>query len=164
MSITPQEQRVTEEPSAGSSVEVVAGKYGLLANGSSRLWDVAVDESLEREGEWYLELDGATIYLVFQLRNLAVIPKVIALLQRALNTPCAPDRRRGTADDPALILGNFSTSTVSLMQDDESPPRCFLVVGSDATSAMRLTLLRDDVEMLLQALHQVAEQLPDEAN
>jgi hypothetical protein len=140
-----------------------ADEFGLLANGSSRLWDVAVDESLEREREWWLELDGPTVYLVFQLRDLAVIPEAIGFLQRALSTPPTLNPPQRAEDDERLTLGNFSTSSVCILRDDESPPRCFLVVGSDAVSAMRLTLHRDDIEMLLKALHQVAEQLPGEA-
>jgi hypothetical protein len=45
---------------------------GLLANGSSGGWDIAVDES--RDGrELTLELDGPQFYLAFQLRDAAVI-------------------------------------------------------------------------------------------
>jgi hypothetical protein len=163
MSITPRERPMTEERAAGPPAGQQGGGYGLLANGSSRLWDVAVDESLERDGDWTLELDGRTIYLVLQINDLRVIPEAVAFLQRGLSTPGSPDRKQHGEDDDAFTLGEFNTSAVSLLWDDEAPPRCFLVVGAEARSTMRLTLQRDDVEALLEALRQVAEQLPEEA-
>src|SRR5205085_10299381 len=53
---------------------------GLLANGSSRRWDVAVDESLDRD-EWSFEIEGPQTYLVFQLQDLNVIPAALAFLR-----------------------------------------------------------------------------------
>jgi hypothetical protein len=162
MSISPHKRPTTKEVPGEPPAEQQGGRYGLLANGSSQLWDIAVDESLDREGEWLLELDGRTTYLVFQLRDLGVISGAIAFLQRGLNTPEGPNRRLRVEDGEALTLGTFNKSTVCLLWDDESPLRCFLIIGPQARSTMRLALQRDDIEMLLEALRQVAADLPDE--
>jgi hypothetical protein len=162
MSVTPQHRPTAEESIVPPLAEQQDGEYGLLANGSSRLWDVAIDESLEREGEWLLELNGRTNYLVFQIHKLSVIREAIDSLQRGLNTPEKSDQRLRVEAAP-LTLGYFGTSAVWLMWDEESPLRCFLIVGPNARSTMRLTLHREDIEMLLEAMRQVAKGLPEEA-
>jgi hypothetical protein len=53
---------------------------GLIANGSCRKWDIAVDETFDGD-KWSLELDGPLAYLVFQLRDLRVIPEAVRFLQ-----------------------------------------------------------------------------------
>jgi hypothetical protein len=155
MSITPRDQL----PKEG----LRAGEFGLLANGSSRLWDVAVDESLEQEGVWSLELDGPALCLMFRLRDLAVVPVMLAFLQQRLGVAESAGQRNHAGEDHSLTLGTFNGSPVSLLADDESPPRCFLVVGPDVTSTMRLTLQRDDIEMLRDAICQVVDDLPGTA-
>jgi hypothetical protein len=154
MSITPREESAKEAASQQGP-----GELGLLANGSSRLWDVAVNESLEREGEWWLELDGRTVYLVFRLRDLAVIPEAVAFFGSALNPAPTLNGPQRSDDDDSLTLGTFGTLPVWILRDDETPPRCFLVVDSDTVSAMRLALQQEDIEMLLAAFQQVAEDL-----
>ncbi len=155
MSLTPYERVSDEGPGAGG--------FGLLANGSSRLWDIAVDESLEREGEWSIELDGKTNYLIFQLRDLHAIAEAIDYLQRGLSEPETSNQQRRTESAYHLILGKFGTYAVWLEWDDELPLRLFLIVGPNARPTMRLTLQREDAETLLEALRQVADDLPPEA-
>jgi hypothetical protein len=154
MSITPREQVPKELP---------AGEFGLLANGSSRLWDVAVDESLEQEGALSLEFDGPALYLVLRLRDLAVIPEAVDFLQRLLSAAESTEPRQRTVDGDTLSLGSFNSSPVLLIADDELPARCFVVIGPEAKSTMRLTLQREDVEMILNALRQLAADLPRDA-
>ena len=128
--------------------------FGLLANGSSRLWDVAVDESLDRDNEWLAEIEGPTSYLVFQLRDLNVVAEACRFLSARPNS-----NRQRSADD-TLTIGKFGSATVSLVWDNEQLPRCFIVVGPKARYTARLTLESEDVRMLAEALHQVASDLP----
>jgi hypothetical protein len=138
------------------SVQQSAKGYGLLASGSSRRWEVVVDESLDRENEWSVELDGPNAYLVFQLKDLRPLVQAVKFLERG----CEP--RKGGAD-PAEThpLGQFGSATVSLVWDNEDTPRCFLVIGPKSRSTMRLTLQADDIQALLQALREAVEDLPD---
>jgi hypothetical protein len=163
MSVTPPDQSVRSEPTVVPPAEPQTRGFGLLAIGSSRGWDVAVNESLELPGEWLLELDGPTIYLVFQLRDLGVIGDTVGFLQQGLGAPRDTDRRPRLKGDGALSLGTFGKSGVWLLWDDESPLRCFLLITAGEKSSLRLTLWQDDVEMLLEALRQVAKDLPEEA-
>jgi len=138
----------SEEPSEG---------LGLLANGSSRRWDVAVDEALDRE-EWSLEIDGPQTYLVFQIRDLEIIPEALRFLQSGLQSDQSP-RRRQKDDEGALPLGRFGSASVSLVWDNEDFQRCFIVIGPGARSTARLSLGADDVRMLIEALRQVTKDL-----
>jgi len=162
MSITPHEQPVSEEPAAAPSAEQQAPRFGLLANGSSSQWDVAVDESLDQEGEWLLELDGPSTYLAFRIRNLGVIGRIIDFFQRHLSRPVGGKQPKWSQQDDAILLGTLGQANVSLLWDNEDVPRCFILVDPEGVGAIRLSIQRDDIEMLLEALHQVATDLSDE--
>jgi hypothetical protein len=140
-----------------------SGGGGLLANGSSRLWDVAVEEALDRDKEWSLEIDGPTVYLVLQLHDLDVISKAVGFLDERLNGDPSQRRLRESAAGESLLIGRFGQTSVELVWDNEEAARCFLVIGPRARSTVRLTLQEDDVNMLLEALRQVAEDLGETA-
>ena len=125
--------------------------FGLLANGSSRLWDVSIDESLTHEGQWLADLEGPSVYISFQLKDLNVVSEAITFLSAHLDAQSATKRPPRVP----LTLGKFGNSSVSLMWDDEDFLRCFLVVGAQAQSCARITLFKDDVEMLRDALVQL---------
>jgi len=125
-----------------------AGSYGLLANGTSPRWDVAIDESLDREGEWSAEIEGPNVYLVLRLRDLEVIAEAFRFLEAS------------ATEGGTFSLGKFGAASVLLEWDNEPPPRCFLVIGPRARSTMRLSLDGEDVRMLRDALRQVAADLP----
>src|SRR5205085_1352999 len=88
---------------------------GLLANGSSRRWDIAVDESLDR-GDWSVEIDGPQVYLVFQLQDLNIISTALRFL---LSGPALTQAHgcRGSRDESSLTLGRFGSASVSLLWD-----------------------------------------------
>ncbi len=132
---------------------------GLLAIGSSRCWDIAVDEAVDRD-EWSLEIDGPQVYLVFQLDNLDVLPRTLRFLESGLATE--PSRQRRDAEDEtgALTLGRFGSAAVSLLWDNEDFPRCFLVVGPRARATLRLSFEAEDIRMLIEALRNVVKDLP----
>jgi hypothetical protein len=128
----------------------------LVANGSSGEWDVAVD-GLPDTRECLLEIDGPQCYLAFQLQDLAVVSKAAHFLDAVRSAP--PERKWSEADD-TLAIGRFGSATVSLVRDNEGPPRCFLVIGrSPARSSMRLNIDAADIESLLDALRQVEQDI-----
>lgn len=135
------------------SLEKAAPNSGLVATGSSRLWDIAIDESLERENEWTAEIEGPQVYLVFQLRDRDVISESLEFLQARTRANGQPHRQAAGPD--TLTLGKFGAASVSLMWDDEGFPRCFIVIGPKAKSTFRLTLHEDDIQMLVGALREV---------
>jgi hypothetical protein len=131
-----------------------SGKHrGLLANGSSRLWEVAVDEDLACDGVWTAEFDGNQLYLGFQLRDLKVIPEMLDFLRSSWLDPT-----RGQGD--SMTLGSFGTTTVSLVRDGEPPRRrCFFVLCPQPGACLRVSLEAEDIETLIEALQQVAADL-----
>jgi hypothetical protein len=131
--------------------------FGLLANGSSRCWDIAVDESVDGE-EWSLEIDGPQIYLVFQLRDLKVLQEALHFLRAGIRSAKTPSRQTG--EEAEITLGRFGSAAVSLIWDNEDFPRCFLVIGPRARATLRLSLEAEDIQMLLEALRQVVQDLP----
>ena len=144
------------------SSERTANGFGLLANGSSRLWEVAIDESLSRKGDCSLELEGPSVYLVFQLRDLGVVSEVVEFLQDRSEALTGHVRRTRSARNGVLPIGRFGTAAVSLVGDDEESSRCFLIIGPRGRSTLRLSLQGEDCRMLLEAFRQVAEDLPRE--
>lgn len=129
---------------------------GLAANGSSRKWYVAVDEALDGN-DWFLEIDGPQACLVFQLRD----PKVVAEAMRFLQSPPGSGGAGG-GEAAELLLGQFDSTSVFLIWDNEGFSRCFLVIGPKARSALRLSLEAEDFQMLIEALNQVMEDMPAE--
>jgi hypothetical protein len=140
-------------------LEKSTGGIGLVANGTSRLWDVEIDESLDRDNEWSCQIEGPNAYLVFQLRNLKVVTSMIDFLQRGPECAGGCDQPWSEEKD-SLTIGKFGRGTVSLLRDNERPPRCFLVISPKAKSVLRLTFHEEDIAMLLEALSQVAKDLP----
>jgi hypothetical protein len=131
---------------------------GLLAHGSSRRWDITVDQSLDCD-EWSLEIDGPQTYLVFQLRDLRVIPEALRFLRSGARLNQAKGQRH-RGEESTLHLGRFGSASVSLLWDNEDFVRCFIVVGPKARSTLRLSLEAKDVEMFTEALHQVLNAIP----
>jgi hypothetical protein len=130
------------DPSAGE-------RRGLLGLGTTRRWDVALDETLNGDS-WSLEIDGPQAYLVFQLNEPSVLSAMVDYLQSPSGGP-----------ENGLVLGRFGASSVSLIWDDEESPRCFLIVGPESGATLRLTFDGDDVRMLVEALHQLVADLPN---
>lgn len=128
-----------------SETDLHGTPLGLLANGSSGRWSVDIDEALDGS-EWYLQLDGPTLYLVVQLTDLSTVRRATHNL--------GSDTVEGE-----LILGHFGERTVRLIRDTEEAGRHFLVVGTKSPCTMRVSLDSEDVRMLHEALQQAAEDL-----
>ena len=75
------------------SQEVTKG-FGLLAIGSSRGWDVSIDESVGGEQRWYAQIEGPSFSLYFQLLEAGIVRKVIDFLD--MRDSDRPGSRTGT--------------------------------------------------------------------
>jgi len=140
--------------------EKPTGRVGLLANGSSGPWSIAVDESVDRD-EWSIEIDGPQVYLVFQLAELTTPLKALQFLQLELTAERAREPRRRQVGEDALTLGHFGPASVSLVRDNEDFARCFLVIGPRARSTFRLSLDEEDIRRFTDALRQVVADIPE---
>jgi hypothetical protein len=88
---------------------------------------------------------------VFQLGDPGVLRRALEFLRGHRRGPVQAASRRERGDDD-LVLGRFGASPVSLIWDDEDFARCFLVVGPQARSTMRVSLYGEDIDQLIQAL------------
>lgn len=133
---------------------------GLVANGSAGAWSIAVDEALDDGGECSLEIDGPAVYLVFRLDDLTKPREALRFLQSTsqLNRDRKVQDRKVSEDE--LTLGSFGSFPVSLLWDNESFQRCFLIVGPRAQATLRVSLHADDIRDLIGALSQVVEDIP----
>jgi hypothetical protein len=135
--------------------------FGLVATGTSGRWEVAIDEAIDRD-EWYIEIEGPHTYLTFQLRDLQAVPDAWRFLHSRLER-AEQHSPRGNPGDDKLTLGQFGSTLVSLLWDNEDFPRCFVVVLPEEGSALRVTLEAEDIRKLIEALQQVVTDLPKTA-
>jgi hypothetical protein len=131
-------------------------EWGLLANGTSGSWSVDIDESHDGS-ELNMQIDGPQAYLGFALEDLQVIPMLHSYLQAGLQ----PEQGGGQQNEDGVTLGRLGSMSVSIIQDDEFATRWFIIINGKADAVVRLTLDAADVEMLVEALRQVMEDLPD---
>lgn len=134
-------------------------EMGLLANGTSARWDVTINDCLARD-EWSIEIESSEIYLTFQLDELSVVRAALAFLRLGPWRPGSTNSQQNAPDAAALVLGRFGEASVSLIWDNEDFVRCFLVVGQQGHSTVRLSFDAEDVRMLIEALEQVVADLP----
>src|SRR5437773_1082860 len=93
------------------------GRFGLLSNGSSGAWSIEVDEALDRD-EWWMEIDSPSVYLVFQLDDLAKPGEALRFLQCGRRSRPARKSEVQKACNDTLNLGRFGSAPVSLLKDN----------------------------------------------
>jgi hypothetical protein len=131
-------------------------KWGLLANGSSGQWSIDIDESQDGAA-FTMQIDGPQAYVGFALRDLRVVAKLHSYLRAGLH----PNQGAAQRMTNGVSLGRLGSMSVSIVQDDEFATRWFIIINGKADAVVRLTLDAADVEMLVEALQQVIEDLPD---
>jgi hypothetical protein len=129
--------------------------FGLLAYGSSRCWEVSIDESLNHEEEWITQIEGPNVYLTFQLNDIQVVSEVMNFLSQPPHQSSANPHQHS---QPSIVFGKFGETPVSLLWDDEDMERCFLVASGNG-QCVRITLLQEDINMLKEAFSQVLADL-----
>jgi hypothetical protein len=137
------------------------GGFALLANGSSSRWNIAIDESLDRD-EWSMEVEGSQVYLVLQLDSLEVPRKALDFLESQFNPHRTRPAGRSATKEDTLALGQFGSTPVLLLKDNEGAPRVFLAVGAGSRSAFRVTLDVEDIKSLVEAFRQVVKDMSEE--
>lgn len=142
-----------------------AADYGLLAYGAAPRWTVAIDEVLDKESEWSLQIEGPSMYLACALTDPTVIGRIVHLFRGQLRADAASGENRGNAANDEVAIGAFGPAVVSLVRDDEISERWFIIVGPQEGAAVRWTLGKEDAAMLLMAFEQALHELPagDEA-
>jgi hypothetical protein len=131
---------------------------GLLASGSSQMWEISVEESLAGTAAWFLEIESRTIYLAFQLSRLESVFELRHFLETHYNEAATIDHARWDENIHTLTVGIFGTEPVQFVWDNEGFPRCFIVLGSQISS-LRWCVAGEEIPSLIDALQQVIEDL-----
>jgi hypothetical protein len=133
---------------------------GLLANGSSGGWDVAVDETTKGPDRWFVQFEGPSIYFSFEVPSPAMICGALAFLEGR----SSPKGRHVqlSVENGSLVLGRLGQTDVVLVRDDEYKDRFFLLVGQEADAVVRFTLAGQDLKDVKEALRQAMADLEDE--
>ncbi len=140
-----------------SSSTVAKESFGLVANGCAGPWSVDVDETLAGEHKWFLQVEGPTVYVYFQIDGPDVVDRWLRFAESHLQINTHADNH--VAGSMELKIGHFGQTPVSFLWDPEGVGRGVLLVSGKGTSKLRIEMQRDDVERVVNALHQVRADL-----
>jgi hypothetical protein len=130
---------------------------GLLANGSSGQWDVAIDETTSGVERWFVQIEGPIVSFYFEITSPKVVEKMIQFFEERTKKP----HNKSTGKNCSLSIGESEGSPVTLVKDDEQADRYFLLVGLENRPMARFTLAGADVVSLTSALRQAKEDLEE---
>lgn len=135
--------------------------FGLMANGSSGSWEIAIDEATSGADQWFAQLEGPSVSFYFEIPSVAIVAKMLQFLEArpAVGEPTVigSDKQNGI-----LTIGKAKRTPVYLIKDDEYPDRFFIVVGRMDSPIVRFVLAGADVINIADALRQVKDDLEEE--
>jgi hypothetical protein len=135
--------------------------FGLLANGSSGPWEVAVDEATGGHDRWFAQIEGPSVSFSFEVPSVEIVSQMRAFLESHPTATTHPVSASG-APNGWLVIGKDEKSPVSLVKDDECADRFFLVVGLPDSPVVRFLLGGGDAVQIADTLRQVEEDLQDQ--
>jgi len=141
---------------AHSTARRITGSFGLLANGSSGKWELAIDESTSGADRWFLQIEGPVVAFYFEIPSVEIIAKMRQLLEH-LPGATKPSPSGASRRTDSLVISKDKTTPVTLVKDDEYPDRFFLVVGFMDRPIVRFVLAGMDAADIAAALRQVQE-------
>ena len=132
--------------------------FGLLANGSSGPWEIAIDEATSGTDRWWAQIEGPSVSFYFEIPSPEIVGKMARFLEsRSAATKHSPNgqsKRNGP-----FVIGKDKKTPICLVKDDEYNDRFFLVVGSTESPLVRFVIAGKDVVRIAEALRQVEEDL-----
>jgi len=145
----------------GASHQNNHGSYGLLANGSSGPWEIAIDETTSGPDRWFAQIEGSAVSFCFEIPSLEIVGKMLQFLESRSTTKKQPSNG-SIGRNGLLVIGKDKKIPVALVKDDEYEDRFFLVVGPMDSPLVRFVLAGKDVVNIADALRQVKEDLDDQ--
>jgi hypothetical protein len=127
--------------------------FGLLANGSSGPWEIAIDEYTSGEERWCAQIEGPSVTFYFEIPSLDIVGKMARFLKPSTGSA----QRNGS-----LVIGKDQCTPVTLVRDDEYDDRFFLVVGPTENPIVHFVIAGTDVVKIADALRQVKDDLDAE--
>jgi hypothetical protein len=125
---------------------------GLLANGCAGGWSIDVDESTSGPDQWFLQFQGPSIYVNFEIPSLDTVEQMRLFLS-------SRPRQTEPASGDELTVGSDKNAPVQLRRDDEFDDRFFLVIGAGRSPSVHYTLAGSDLKSIVAALEQIREDL-----
>lgn len=133
---------------------------GLMANGSSGEWTIAVDEATKGPDRWFVQLEGSSVYFSFEIPSPAMVSQALDFLE-GRSAPEATQSDFSSANE-SLVFGKYRQTPVILIRDDEYKDRFFLGMGQVDDLAMRFTIAGQDLKDIKEVLRQAMEDIEDE--
>jgi hypothetical protein len=134
--------------------------FGLMANGASGDWEVAVDVTTKGPDRWFVQIEGPSVYFSFGVSSPVMISKALDFLGECSSSTVP--HARSPAEKGSLVLGQRRDTPVILVRDDEYRDRYFLVIGQEADAVVRFTIAGKDLGDIKEALRQATEDIEDE--
>ncbi len=135
--------------------------FGLLANGSSGPWEIAIDETTSGADRFYAQIEGPSVTFYFEIPSVDILGK----MARFLVPHQAPTKESSTgslAGGGSLVIGKDKKSPITLVKDDEYEDRFFLLVGPVDSPVVRFVIAGMDAVKIVDALRQVVQDLDDD--
>ena len=133
---------------------------GLLANGSSGAWEIAIDEALSGAERWWAQIEGPSVSLRFEISSVEIIDEIARFL--AAHPASSKQRSNGSPKQGgSLVLGGSNLIPICLAKDDEYDDRFFFLIGPTDGLTVRFVVAGAEVSAIAEALRQVKEDLED---
>jgi hypothetical protein len=130
---------------------------GLLANGASGPWEVAIDETTSGVDRWFVQIEGPTICFYFEIASPDMVEKMLQFLEYGQKK----SHNKSTQGNGLLLIGKDKRMPVTLVRDDEDSDRIFLLVGPQNRPIVRFAVVGADLTSLIGALRQAMEDLEE---
>ena len=130
---------------------------GLLANGSSGSWDVAIDETTSGTDRWFVQIEGPTVCFYFEVPS----PNIVEVMLQFLKDGTKKGHNKSTKGNGLLHVGKDKGMPVTLVRDDEYADRYFLVIGPENRPMVRFTFGGVDLTSFISALRQAKEDIEE---
>lgn len=132
---------------------------GLVANATAGAWDLAIDQAIDGPDRWFVQIEGPSIYLYFEIAHPRIVREAICFIDGRRSG--AANRTDGctVGSGGELALGHLAQLPVNLVWDEEYADRLFLTVGNSGNACIRCSVLGPDLDRLVDGLRQVVENL-----
>ena len=135
--------------------------FGLLANGSSDPWEIAVDQTTSGPDRFYAQIEGPAIAFYFEIPSMDIVGKMARFLEPRAASAKASSVASLMGRD-SLAIGTDKKTPITLVKDNEYEDRFFLVVGPMDSPTVRFVIAGMDVVKIADALRQIEQDLDDD--
>jgi hypothetical protein len=133
-------------------------EFGLLANGASGPWEIAIDEALSGPARWRAQIEGPSLTFNFEIASLDMVGEIARFFEARLPESVSNGATQTTS---ILAIGKDTKPPITLVRDDEYEDRYFFVVGPRSSPIVRYVIFGTDAAKIVEALREVQNDLED---